>query len=231
MPALLLLSHFSRVRLCVTPETAAHQARWSQAEGSCGQFTLSTQNPIITLHLPSNHDSSVGSVPNRKVKSHCLTVSKLYQWDIPCYISLPFHVPSVSLLHTFRDCIPGIMGQWWKNRRGGASLQLLMPTWRAQQLREQAGRVFRAMHAAGWRRQWHPTPVFLLRKSHGQRSLVGCSPWGRQELDTTERLHFHFSLSCIGEGNGNSLQCSCLENARDRGTWWAAVSGVPQSRT
>ena len=48
---------------------------------------------------------------------------------------------------------------------------------------------------------------------------------------TTERLHFHFSLSCIGEGNGNPLQCSYLENPRDRGAWWAAISGVAQSRT
>ena len=63
------------------------------------------------------------------------------------------------------------------------------------------------------------------------RSLVGCSPWGRKESDTTERLHFHFSLSCIGEGNGNPLQGSCLENPRDRGAWWAAVYGVGQSRT
>ena len=82
-----------------------------------------------------------------------------------------------------------------------------------------------------WRRQWHPTPVLLPGKSHGWRSLVGCSPWGRWELGTTERLHFHFSLSCIGEGNGNPLQCSCLENPRDRGAWWAAISGVTQSRT
>ena len=69
------------------------------------------------------------------------------------------------------------------------------------------------------RRQWHATPVLLPGKSHGWRSLVGCSPWGRQESDTTERLHFHFSLSCIGEGNGNPLQCSCLENSRDGGAW------------
>ena len=81
------------------------------------------------------------------------------------------------------------------------------------------------------RRQWHPTPVLLPGKSHGQRSLVGCSPWGRKESDMTERLHFHFSLSCIGEGNGNPLQCSCLENPRDGGAWWAAVYGVAQSRT
>ena len=81
------------------------------------------------------------------------------------------------------------------------------------------------------RRQWHPTPVLLPGKSHGWRSLVGCSPWGHEELDTTERPHFHFSLSCIGEGNGNPLQCSCLENPRDGGAWWAAVSGVAESRT
>ena len=67
------------------------------------------------------------------------------------------------------------------------------------------------------RRQWHSTSVLLPGKSHGQRSLVGSSRWGREESDTTERLHFHFSLSCIWEGNGNPLQCSCLENPRDGG--------------
>ena len=81
------------------------------------------------------------------------------------------------------------------------------------------------------KRQWHPTPVLLPGKSHGWRSLIGCSPWGHEESDTTEWLHFHFSLSCIGEGNGNPLQCSCLENPRDGGTWWAAISGVAQSQT
>ena len=62
-------------------------------------------------------------------------------------------------------------------------------------------------------------------------SLVGCTPWGCKELDTTERLHFHFSLPCIEEGNGNPFQCFCLENPRDRGTWWAAISGAAQSQT
>ena len=71
-----------------------------------------------------------------------------------------------------------------------------------------------------------PTPVLLRGKSHGRRSLVGCSPWGREESDTTE-----LSLSCIGEGNGNPLQRSCLENPKDWGAWWAAVYGVAQSRT
>ena len=81
------------------------------------------------------------------------------------------------------------------------------------------------------RRQWQPIPVLLPGKSNGWRSLVGYRPWGREELDTTELLHFHFSLSCIGEGNGNPLQCSCLENPRYGGTWWAAICGVAQSRT
>ena len=80
-------------------------------------------------------------------------------------------------------------------------------------------------------RQWHPTPVLLPAKSHGRRSLIRCSPWGCKESDTSEQLHFHFSLSRIGEGNGNPLQCSCLENPRDGGAWWAAVYGVAQSRT
>ena len=80
-------------------------------------------------------------------------------------------------------------------------------------------------------RQWHPTPVLLPGKSHGQKSLVGYSPWGREESDTTKRLPFHFSLSCIGEGNGNPLQFSCLDSPRDGGAWWAAVYGVAQSRT
>ena len=91
-----------------------------------------------------------------------------------------------------------------------------------------------------WRRQWHPTLVLLPGKSQGWGSLVGCrlwgslvgcSPCGRGESDTTEWLPFHFSLSCIGEGNGNPLQCSCLENPRDGGASWAAVYGVTQSRT
>src|SRR5574341_56192 len=81
------------------------------------------------------------------------------------------------------------------------------------------------------RRQWHPTPVLLPGKSHGWRSLVGFNPWGREESGTTERLYFHFSLACIEEGNGNPLHCSCLENPRDRGAWWATFYGVTQSRT
>ena len=69
-----------------------------------------------------------------------------------------------------------------------------------------------------WKIPWSEEPGGLQSKGH-------------KELDTTERLHFHLSLSCIGEGNGNPLQCFCLENPRDWGAWWAAVYGVTQSRT
>ena len=82
-----------------------------------------------------------------------------------------------------------------------------------------------------WSRKWHPTPVVLPGKSHGRRSLVDYSRCGRKESDTTERLHFHFSLSCIGEGNGNPLQYSFLENPRDGGAQWAAIYRVTQSQT
>ena len=88
--------------------------------------------------------------------------------------------------------------------------------------------LFTFMH---WRRKWQPTPVFLPGESQGQRSLVGCRLWDRTESDTTEQLHFHLSLSCIGEGNGNPLQCFCLENPRDARAWCAAVYGITQSQT
>ena len=77
------------------------------------------------------------------------------------------------------------------------------------------------------RRQWHPTPVLLPGGSHGRRSLVGCSPWGRWESDTTERLHFHFSLSCFGEGNGNPLVSLTGESQG----WGSLVGCHPRGRT
>ena len=101
----------------------------------------------------------------------------------------------------------------------------------APDLPEDLYHLIKSAAAIRQRRQWQPTPVLLPGKSHGQRSLVGCSPWGPKELDMPEQLHFHFSLSYIGEGNGNPLPCSCLENPRDGGAWWAAVSGVAQSQT
>ena len=120
----------------------------------------------------------------------------------------------VQLLATQKKKKPIKRQSWWKGKFALFWMLVQRPT-----------------PALTIRGQWHPTPVLLPGKSHGQRSLVGCSPWGREESDTTERLHFHFSLSCIGEGNGNPLQCSCLKNPRDGEAWWAAVYGVTQSRT
>ena len=90
-------------------------------------------------------------------------------------------------------------------------------------------------------------PIYLQHKNHGEgngtplqysclENPVDGGAWQAAvhevaESGTTERLHFHFSLSCIGEGNGSPLQCSCLENPRDGGAWWAAVYGVAQTRT
>ena len=107
-----------------------------------------------------------------------------------------------------------------------------------------------------WRRKWQPTPVFFPEKSHGQRNLTGYSPWGCKELDATEQTHTHThthtkqqntrylklrnlvlsyvwekSRVSVGEGNGNPLQYSCLENPMDRGAWWAIVHGVTKRWT
>ena len=87
--------------------------------------------------------------------------------------------------------------------------------------------IFVYMQSRIRRRQWHPSPVLLPGKSRGRRSLVGYSPWGCEDSDTTERLHFH----ALEKEMATQLQCSCLENPRDRGAWWAAVYGVAQSWT
>ena len=81
------------------------------------------------------------------------------------------------------------------------------------------------------RRQWHSTPVLLPGKPHGWRSLVRLQSMGSLRVRQSEQLHFHFLLSCIGKGNGNPLQYSCLENPRDGRAWWPDIYGVAQSRT
>ena len=96
-------------------------------------------------------------------------------------------------------------GAWWATVHGVAKS------------RTQLSDFTFTFHFHALEKEMQPTPVFLPGESQGRGSLVGCRLWGRTELDTTERLHFHFSLSCIGEGNGNPLQCSCLENPRDGG--------------
>ena len=90
---------------------------------------------------------------------------------------------------------------------------------------------------------WGRKELDMTEEGNGTPCQYSCleNPWteesgglqsmGSLESDTTEWLHFQFSLSCIGEGSGTPLQCSCLENPRDGGAWWAAVYGVAQSRT
>ena len=108
----------------------------------------------------------------------------------------------------------------WRNCHSNPNFQQPPPRWvsrhehQGKNLHQQKDYILLKVQMMVLRRQWHPTPVLMPGKSHGQRSLVGYSPWGCKELDTTEALHFHFSLSCIGEGNGNPLQYSCLENPR-----------------
>ena len=114
--------------------------------------------------------------------------------------------------------------QWRKKSYSSGRIFLFLTVQRGSFL------TYTPTHPPPRRRQWHPTPVLLPGKSHGWTSLVGCCPWGCEESDTTEPFPFHFSLACVGEGNGNPLQCSCLENPRDGGAWWAAVYGVTQSR-
>ena len=120
--------------------------------------------------------------------------------------------PSHPLLPTFSFCLQSFPA----SGSFAASLPDSITLFFSPQATERTDRrLFWFTYTSVQRRQWHPTPVLLPGKSHGWRSLVGCSPWGRKESDTTERLRFHFSLSCIAEGNGSPLQCSCLENPRE----------------
>ena len=82
-----------------------------------------------------------------------------------------------------------------------------------------------------WRRQWQPTPVLLPGKSHGWRRLVGCSPWGREESDTTKRLHFHFFTFMHWRRKWQPTPVFLPGNPRDGGALWAAVYGVTPSQT
>ena len=127
--------------------------------------------------------------------------------------------------------LPMDRGAWQSPVNAVTKLWTWLSTAQHWQKRANPHRVFIVIYEHKRRRHWHPTPVLMPGGSHGRKSLVVCSPWGRKESDTTEKLHFHFSRSCFGEGNGNPLQCSCLENPRDRGAWWAAVYGVTQSWT
>ena len=114
--------------------------------------------------------------------------------EIPLPYMMAFLYTIVSLNSSYHYTAKTVTTVWSTGVKGSCCLELEMTSQRSR---------------------WHPILVLLPGKSQGQRSLVGCSPWGRKQSDMTDRLQFPFSLSCIGEGNGNSLQCSCLENPRD----------------
>ena len=118
-----------------------------------------------------------------------------------CFHFSPFYLPCHSSTLTWK--IP------WMEEPGGLQSMRSLRVWHdwATSLS-----LFTFMH---WRRKWQSTPVFLPGESQGRQGLVSCRLWGLEESDTTEQLQFHFSLSCLGGGNGNPLQCSCLENPRD----------------
>ena len=102
-------------------------------------------------------------------------------------------------------------------------------SWTVKKAERQRIDVFELWCWRRWRRQWHPTPVLLPGKSRGWRSLVAYSLWGRKESDMTEQLHFSFS--CIGEGNGIPLQCSCLENPMEKSLVGCRLWGCTESDT
>ena len=154
-------------------------------------------------------------------RSHCFQVRQRQEYSLFCHIDPEMFLEDILEITLYKNKV-----RFRKVRGFCKSLH-----WKKSSKTRTTNLAFHCLCRPFRRRQWHPTPVLLPGKSHGWRSLVGCSPWGRKESDKAERLHFHFSLSCIGEGNGTPLQCSCLENPRDGGAWSAAVSGVAQSRT
>ena len=119
---------------------------------------------------------------------HCRDKPPIFMLDVPMIYSLQFHPKCTELCTLHASLIT-------TNLCSSKSLapHFLDKNW----------------YSVVGRRQWHPTPVLLPGKFHGWKSMEGCSPWGCWGSDTTERLHFHFSLSCIGEGNDNPLQLGC----------------------
>ena len=127
------------------------------------------------------------------------------------------------LLESSCRCCHQQMPAYIPSAHGGRTLYLPLP------MRMLSPRKIACWQHPHQRRQWHPTPILQYWQIPWMDE-PGRLQWGREESDTTEQLHFHFLLSCIGEGNGNPLQCSCLENTRDGGAWWDAIYGVTQSR-
>ena len=178
------------------------------------------------LKFPLGRDISLGFM------AHWLKQVIGHAWPESGREGQTSHVPSrpgisvnrsKTLINRYTGCL------WisdWKGKWRSKRCVRIASVTREEEHQRGSGSWFGRTYSMLYRRQWHPTPLLLPGKSHGQRNLVGCHPWGREESDMTEQLHFHFSLSCIGEGNGNPLQCSCLENPGDGGAWWTVVYGV-----
>ena len=220
-----IVQSLSCVQLFATPWTVACQASLSFTISQSLLKLMSIESVMPSRHLILRQPLLLlpSIFPSIRIFSKALCI----RW--PKYWTLSFSIrPSneYSGLISFRmNCldplaVQGILKSHLQHHSSKASI--LWPS---------AFFIIQLSHLYVTRRQWQPTPVLLPGESHGWRSLVGCGPWGREESDMTERLHFHFSLSHIGEGNGNPLQCSSLKNPRDGGAWWAAVYGVAQSRT
>ena len=146
-------------------------------------------------------------------------ISRGYTHD-PSLLNLPLPVEN------FKRCLKWL--SMWKN--WGWGFELIFIKWWNR----------RSPQSTLYKTKWYSTMMEKAMATHSS-TLAWKLPrteepgrlqsMGSLESDTTERLHFHFSLLCIGEGNGNPLQCSCLENPRDGEAWWATVYGVAQSRT
>ena len=214
---------FSRVRLSAIPWTAAYQIPPSMG--------LSRQEYWSGVPLPS---PKVRTVQFSSVAQLCPTLCDPMNRSRPG-LPVPHQLPEFTQTHVHRvsDAIQTVIAHISILAEKAMAPHSSTLAWKIPWT-EEPGRLqsmgsrrvrhdwvtslslFTFMH---WRRKRQPTPVFLPGESQGRRSLVGCSPWGREESDMTERLLFHFSLSCTGEGNGNPLQCSCLENPRDSRAW------------
>ena len=152
-------------------------------------------------------------------------------WTIAARLLCPWAFPSRNTGVDFHFLLQRIFPTQGSNLRL-LHCRWILYQWATREARKHLGKtIILAVAKSQLEKAMAPTPVLLPGKSNGWRSLEGCSPCGHWGSDTTERLHFHFSLSCIGEGNGSLLHCSCLENPRDRGAWWAAIYGVAQSWT
>ena len=225
----------SRFRLFATPWTAGRQASLSITNSRSLLKLLFNK-----LVMPSNHLITFPSKENVHSSIKILLTFQGPFWLLPSAWSLSItpkpEFLSPLLVFFGALCFTMVKMYTYTQESSPYSVCLLsfhkfvLDIFRAGTLKWFSD-TFRTAKSAVWFVLEHPTPVLLPGKSHGRRSLVGCSPWGREELDTTERLHFHFSLSCIEEGNGNPLQCSCLENPRDGGLVGCRLWGRTESDT